>query len=205
MPSAIDSTDYAVTPGGARNRWQSFSRYANLLLFCVFAAMIPLSIKGAQRSWKLAFAIWVVTLLIERRRPFPLPLTLPLLAYVVCSAISTALSPDPFLSWDRMKIVCLVMVGIVFAENVTKLATVRLLVILLLLSTWLAAAYTAWQYTYGVGLEIVQIPGSSPLARAGLAPGDIIAAIDGHDIHSPADIRRVVGQAVGNGTLKVQY
>src|SRR5271167_217694 len=73
----------------------------------LFAILLPHSIKGAQHAWQIAFLLWLVKLALERKRPFPQPLSAPLLAYVTLSGISCTLSPDPYLSWDRMKIVCL--------------------------------------------------------------------------------------------------
>ena len=53
-----------------------------------------------------------------------------------------------------MKIVCLVLVGIVVAQNLHRLKQVRTLMFLLILSGLAAAAFTAWQYTYGVGVRV---------------------------------------------------
>src|SRR5580698_9005421 len=82
---------------------------------CLFAILLPHSIKGAQHSWQLALLLWLVKLVVDKSRPVRQPLSAPLLAYIVFSAISTFLSPDPNLSWDRMKIACLLLVGIVVA------------------------------------------------------------------------------------------
>jgi len=64
-----------------------------------------------------------------------------LLAYITLSGISTALTADPILSWDRMKIVCLVLVGVLFAQTLKRLSQVRILVLLLFLSALAAAAF----------------------------------------------------------------
>src|SRR5947209_2892176 len=136
-----------------------FLDLAIFLFFVIFAVLLPFSIKGAQHAWRLAFMIWLIKLIVVRKRPapFPLSLALPLIAYVALSAISTALSPDPILSWDRMKIVCLVLLGVLFAANLKSLAQIRALAVLLLLSALAAAGFTAWQYTYGVGVQVQQL------------------------------------------------
>ena len=120
---------------------------AIFVFLSLFAIALPFSIKGAERSWKIAFVLWLVKLAIEHVRPHRQPLAAPLLAFVTLSAISTMLSPDPYLSWDRMKFVCLFLVGIVFAQNLKRLSQVRWLVILLILSGFGAAVYTGWQYS----------------------------------------------------------
>src|SRR5437588_2261883 len=180
---------------------------ATFLFFILFAVLLPFSIKGAQHAWKLAFLIWLIKLIVERKRPapFPLSLALPLIAYVVLSAISTALSPDPILSWDRMKIVCLVLLGVLFAANLKSLAQIRALAVLLLLSALAAAGFTAWQYTYGVGVQVQQINLAMPLRAKGIARRDIFTAINGQQVHTPAQLERTVDQSPGSAPLEVNY
>ncbi len=72
----------------------SFLDGAIFFFLCLFAILLPHSIKGAQHAWQIACLLWLVSLAVARRRPFPQPLAAPLLAYVVFSAISTTLSPD---------------------------------------------------------------------------------------------------------------
>src|ERR1700690_75373 len=130
----------AASGFGAGKRWLEGAIF---LLFMLFAILLPHSIKGAQHAWKLAFLLWLIKLAVERKRPWPQPLAPPLLAYVVLSGISRALSPDPYLSWDRMKIVCLLLAGIVIAQNLHRLKQVRTLVYLLILSGLLATLFVA--------------------------------------------------------------
>jgi len=173
-------------------------------LFVLFAICLPHSIKGAQNAWKLAFILWLVKLAMERKRPFDQPLAAPLLAYVTLSGISAALSPDPYLSWDRMKIVCLVLVGIVVAQNLKRLSQVRILVFLLILSGLAAAGFTAWQYTYGVGVQVKHILGGTPLSLSGVRTNDIITAINGEKVHSAAQLEHVVLQSSPDAMLHLE-
>ena len=193
---------------GARGAWFSLSKFLNGTIFfflCLFAVLLPHSIKGSQHSWQIAFLLWLLTLAIQRRRPFPQPLSAPLLLYVIFSGISTALSPDPVLSWDRMKTVCLVLVGITFAQNLQRLKQVRTLVYLLILSGVAAAAFTAWQYTYGVGVEVIGIAPDTPLVQAHVVPGDIITFVNGWQVHTPAQLEHVVMEASGNSVVRLEY
>ena len=173
--------------------------------FALFAILLPHSIKGSQHAWQIAFVLWLVKLAVERRRPYPQPLSAPLLAYVTLSGISTALSPDPNLSWDRMKIVCLLLVGIVFAQNLQRLKQVRTLVFLLILSGLAAAGFTAWQYTYGVGVRVAYILPVVPLYQAHVVHDDIIQSIDGHRVHTPAELERIVAESVPGKWLSIHY
>jgi len=172
---------------------------------CLFAVLLPHSIKGSQHAWQIAFLLWLLSLAVGRRRPFPQPLSAPLLAFVLLSGISTALSPDPMLSWDRMKIVCLVLVGIAFAQNLRRLTHVRTIVYLLILSGVAAAAFTAWQYTYGVGVKVFYTTGGPPIWLAHIVPDDIITAIDGRAVHTPAELKHAIDEASADQMLRVEY
>ena len=119
------------------------------------------------------------------------------------SGISTALSPDPYLSWDRMKIACLLLVGIVVAQNLHRLTQVRVLVYLLLLSGLAAAGFTAWQYTYGIGVRVAHLEGTSPLYRAHVYQDDIIQRINGRTVHTPQQMQRIVEQSPPNTLLRI--
>jgi len=175
----------------SREKWERLFDTAIFLFLALFAVLLPHSVKGAQNAWKIAFIVWLLKLLIARRRPFPQPLALPLLAYVALSAISTALSPDLYLSWDRMKIVCLVMVGIVFAQNVNRLSQARWLLLLLILSGVAAAVFTAWQYSYGIGVQVTHITPGTPLYRGGVRNNDIITHVNGMTVHTPAQMEQI--------------
>ena len=113
-----------------QSRWVRGLDYAIFGFLLLFAIALPHSIKGAERAWKIALVLWLLKLVIGRLRPLKQPLVAPLLAYVTLSAISAVLSPDPYLSWDRMKFVCLYLAGIVVAQNLKRVSQVRWLVVL---------------------------------------------------------------------------
>jgi len=170
----------------------------------LFALALPFSIKGAERSWKIALVLWLLKLLIERARPFPQPLTAPLLAFVSLSAISTILSPEPYLSWDRMKLVCLVLAGIVVAQNLRRLSQVRWLVSLLVFSGFVAALFTGWQYTYGIGVRM-QLSPSSRLVAMGMRADSIVTSIAGRNIHTPEQMQRTLAERPAAVRVPVKY
>ncbi len=182
-----------------------FLHGAVFFFLCLFAILVPHSIKGSQHAWQIAFLLWLSTLAIERRRPFPQPLSAPLLLFVIFSAISTVLSAEPLFSWDRMKIVCLVLVAIVFAQSLHKLSQVRMIVYLLILSGVAAAAFTAWQYSYGVGVRVWYNTLGPPIWQAHIFPDDIITRVDGQRVHTPADLQRALNDEPADKMLRVQY
>ena len=125
-----------------------------------------------------AFCIWLVSLIIERKRLYPQPLALPLLAYIVLSGLSCVFSYEPYMSWPHMKLVCwTALIATLFAQNLERLSQVRTLVLLLLLSATAVGGFTAWQYLRGTGLRVVDVTYRSPLHLAELRPDDILLRI----------------------------
>jgi len=175
-----------------------WTQYLDNAIFCflvLFAIFLPHSIKGAERSWKIALLLWLLKMVIVRVRPYQQPLALPLLFYLLLSAISTVLSPEPFLSWDRMKTVCLLLAGIVVAQNLKRLSEIRWLVVLVVLSGFAASLFTAWQYSYGIGVRLAAFPASSRLREAGFLEDDVITSFNGKSVHTPEQLVRAANQA----------
>src|SRR5271157_6062656 len=205
MQSAVSPQDRTVAErnvSGSRLRLLDGSIF---FFLCLFAILLPHSIKGAEHSWQIAFLLWLLKLAVERRRPFPQPVTAPLLAYVVLSAISTVLSPDPYLSWVQMKFVCLIAVGILFAQNLNSLSQVRILVLLLLLSGLAAAIFTAWQYTYGIGVQVKQVLPDAPAYHAGIRSDDIITGVNGRIVHTEAQLEQRVDNSPQGSILRIDF
>jgi O-antigen ligase len=206
MPQSASLQEGVAVQREISGRWGRWLDGIIFFFLCLFAVLLQHSIKGAQHAWQIAFVLWLVKLAVERQRPFPQPLTAPLLAYVALSAISTTLSPDPYLSWDRMKLVCLVLVGIVFAQNLRRLSRVHILVFLLILSGLVAAVFTAWQYTYGVGVRVAYLLPNSPLEHDAYIHGDyIVTRINGREVHTPAQLERAVRQSPPGSMIRVAY
>ena len=205
LPQLHAAHDRGPGTGRLHGRARKLLDRAIFLFLCLFAILLPHSIKGSQHAWQIAFLLWLLTLAVSRTRPFRQPLAAPLLAYVVCSGISTLLSPDPIMSWDRMKIVCLVLVGIVVAQNIHRLRQVRTLVYLLILSGVAAAGFTAWQYAYGVGVEISAMGPDAVLLNAHLMQGDIITRIDGRPVHTPAELESIIRNSPAATFVRVEY
>jgi O-antigen ligase len=205
LQATLPSPSSSISSAKPSSGWRGFLDGAIFFFCALFAVLLPHSIKGAQHAWQIAFVLWLVKLAVERKRPFAQPLSAPLLAYVTFSGISTILSPDPDLSWDRMKIVCLLLVGIVIAQNLHRLKQVRIMVFLLILSGVAAAAFTGWQYSYGVGVRVLKIYWDTPLHRAHVTADDIITHLNRQAVHTPAQLQRIVEQSPPGTLFRVDY
>jgi len=187
-------------------KWVVLLQRAIFFFLALFVILLPHSVKGARHAWIIAFWIWLAALLIERKRLVSQPLVLPLLAFIVLSGISTALSPDPYLSWGYMKLVCYTaLIGTLFAQNLHRLSQIRILIVLLLLSASAAAAFTAWQYTYGIGVRVMAIGGDNQLFGAGIRPLDVITEVDGRSVHTPPQLLAALHDANLHSLVHVDF
>lgn len=185
---------------------QPLLRGTTFFFFGLFAILLPWSIKGARYAWFVAFFIWIASLIVQRKRLYPQPLALPLMAYIVLSGISCALSYEPYLSWPHMKLVCwTALIATLFAQNFERLSQVRTLVLLLLLSAAAVGGFTAWQYLRGMGLKIAFVGPGTPLYDAGLRPEDTLVAINDYSIHTPNDLVQAVASGSPDSTVRVRF
>jgi hypothetical protein len=193
-------------PRTYRGPTSSFLTAAIFFFFGLFTILLPWSIKGARYAWMAAFCIWAVSLIIERKRLYPQPLALPLLAYIVLSGLSCVFSYEPYMSWPHMKLVCwTALIATLFAQNLDRLSQVRALVLLLLLSATAVGGFTAWQYLRGTGLRVVDVTYRSPLHLAELRPDDVLVSVAGHSLHSPADLVHAVSGLPADTTVRIRF
>ena len=151
--------------------------YACLVAIALCA---PLSIKATVNCFRAASVLWVILLCTRKRKLWTQPLTLPLALLLVLTAISSAFSVDPFLSWGRMRTVTLAFMAVIIGQTVSTLHRVRILAFVVIGATLLTVAYTGWQYTAGIGVEAVGSQAAiAPLRRFGILPGDIIRSVNG--------------------------
>ena len=66
--------------------------------------------------------------------------------------------------------------------------------------------FTAWQYTYGVGVRVAHVLPASPLEQAAHIHADyIIARVNGHEVHTPAQLERAVLDSPSESMLYIDY
>jgi hypothetical protein len=152
----------------------------------LFVLSQPASIAAAHISYAGAALAWSARLLfVKPRRLYSSPLDLPILIYLVLSAVSVMQSPLPASSWEGMRKVALVCVVLVVAQNVLTLTRAKQLIAVLLISGLATVAWTVWLYTGGVGLRVLQSVPDTTWFRAGLRDGDAILRVDGRRISRP--------------------
>lgn len=195
---AVSSADTAAGP--TRSRWLSDVIF---FFFLLFVSAAPHSIAATQIAYSGALLFWAAMLVLDRRRLEPQRLALPMLAYLLLTAASTAISCEPALSWERMKSVALLLIAVLFAQNLKSLRQVKILVALLIGSCVVNVAYTGWQYTAGIGVKLVQVAAGTPLAQAGLQSGDIVQAVNGRRIRDPEEWSRRVTKGDAGSRLRL--
>ncbi len=175
-------------PSSHRTGWLPTAIFVSLAAVALCA---PLSTKGAVNSFRCATVLWLISLCTGKRRLFPQALAPPLILFLVLTAISSAFSVDPLLSWGRMRTASLILLAIVTGQAIGSRKQLKILTGLLLGSCLLTVIYTGWQYTAGIG---VRANGNGPaltsLQRFGLMPGDIIRKVGATPVRSPDDFKR---------------
>ncbi|MBV9482229.1 MAG: O-antigen ligase family protein [Acidobacteria bacterium] len=179
-----------VSGGLAAAKFLGWVETAIFICLAMVALTAPVSTKAAVNSFRAATVLWVLLTATGKRRLTRQPLALPLVVFLICTAISSALSLDPRLSWGRMRTVSLIFLAIVVGQATHSLRQLKTLAALLIASCLLTVLYTAWQYSAGIGVQATASgPALVSLGAVGLAPGDIIRKLGGTTVRSPRALR----------------
>lgn len=170
-------------------RYLPWVNRALLLALLLFAFTAPLDTKATVLAFRLAIALSVLRLVMDRhRRPMP-PLAAPLFAFLASCAVASALSFAPILSWGRMRSITVLLLAILLPEFITELRQLKWIVTALLLGCAIAVGWTGWTYAAGIGVKLGSPAG---VLRPVLRPGDIVESVDGHRVHTPAEWQRTL-------------
>jgi hypothetical protein len=198
----LRGTDYfgAVVPSPAEELSQSKSRWwvigrerwldaALFFCFILFVLCAPIATKGAVTAFRAALLLWLAKILIERRKLERQPLALPLLLFLLFTAVSTIFSTEPLLSWGRMRGITELTIALLVGQTLRNLRQIKILVCLLLAACLVSVGITAWQYTVGIGIRLnADAPTSASLSQLGLLAGDIIQKVNHKNVLTPQQL-----------------
>lgn len=174
------------------DRW--LARGVYFFLF-IFVAAAPHSIAITQIAYGAALFLWVLRWALGGVSPVPQSLVWPLLVFLVLSAISATFSYAPAESWFQMKKVALLLVAVLWSQNLTSTRQVKLFSAVLIVSCLLNVAYTGWQYTHGIGARLTQIRPGPSLAEKGLQEGDFIEEVGGHQVRNRTQLLQALADS----------
>lgn len=158
--------------------WLEHAIYFALLMMVLAE---PFSTWTVLFVFRLAAGLWVLKLALTGFRLRRDPLALPLLLFFVGVAASTVFSYAPLLSWSRLAWYSVGLIFFLVSQNIKTGAQLKWLVAALLLSTFITAVQTGWQFTAGMGTKLLYVaPG--PMREAGLRPRDVVREINGHSV-----------------------
>ena len=150
---------------------------------CILAAVTIENAFAARWAFYAALGLWLVRLLV-RREFKPQPLIAPLFAFLLLLGVATALSYAPLLSWDRMGWFVLLLLAVIVAQNIRSLRQAKILATLVLLGGTVSAALTGWQYLYGIGTKLPDVPPGTALYQDGIRSGDLVQTVNQHHTRS---------------------
>ncbi len=159
--------------------WIVWLEHAIYLALLVLVAAQPFSEWTVLFVFRIALGLWVVKLALTGFQVRRAPLALPLLLFFLGAGLSTVFSYAPLLSWSRMAWYSVALIFFLVTENVKTGAQLKWLVAALLLASFITAIQTGWQFTAGIGTELLYVPAGA-MRDAGLRPRDIVREINGH-------------------------
>lgn len=163
-----------------------------ILWLLVFAAALPHSIAVSQIGAGLAALTWLVGLAVQRKRPKPTALDLPILVFILASALAALFSLEPAVSIHKLRSTALVLIVPLTAGVLNTRRQALLVVLVLLGSASVSAGPVVWKKILGRGVEVLAVTPGSPFERAVVLPRDVIVSCDGENINSPDQLERVL-------------
>ncbi len=174
-----------------RQFWIVWLEHAIYLALLVVAVAEPFSTPTVLFVFQVAAGLWALKLALTGFKVQRDPLALPLLLFLLGAGISTLFSYAPWLSWQRMAWYSLALIFFLVTQNVKNGAQLKWLAAALLLAGSISAIQTGWQFTAGIGTQLLQVaPGA--MSQAGLRPRDIVREINGHSVRRPWLWRRAL-------------
>ncbi len=176
-----------------------------VVLLVLLALSIPFSTKAAVLFFRTALVLWVAKLAIPGRRMQPQPLLAPLAVFLLWTALSSAFSYQPAASWGRMRTVSMFLLVVLVTQCVTRMRDLRWLASALLAATLVNLGVTAWQYSYGIGVEVRAVAPESVLERGRMPLGIIIESLGDKRVHSAGDVADILSQGAPQANLLMRY
>ena len=155
----------------------------------IFAFAAPHSIAGAQASWLLGMALWLLRFAFHPRPNLnPTPIDYFVLGFFILTGLSAFLSYEPMVSIGKLRAASLFTIIYLFAQNVPSLKVIRLLAVTLIASCMINVLYTAGERLLGRGVKVYGVAETSVLYKAGVRDGDTLLTIDEHKLDHPQDV-----------------
>ncbi|HLA10840.1 MAG TPA: O-antigen ligase family protein [Pyrinomonadaceae bacterium] len=181
--SPLSSTQHSTTTEPPLSRLLEQSTIICLFLFAIFA---PHSIAGTQAAWLLGLFFWVLRFALYRRPQFKrTPVDLALLVFFALTLISTVFSYEPGISVGKLRAASLFTIVYLVAQNISSRRIIRLLVLLLIASSFAGSLFTIGERAVGRGVKVQTLRTESPLYTAGVRPGDTLLEINDEKLRDP--------------------
>ncbi|MEW6361312.1 MAG: O-antigen ligase family protein [Pyrinomonadaceae bacterium] len=180
-----------------------FFRRTAFVFLLVMAAAAPHSIAATQTAWLIGMTSWIIGLFFgpAQKLKFGFPGRL-LAAFFIWSAVSSALSYEPYVSIDKLRGVSVFLIFPYVLNVVRNKKAVYLCAAILLCSALISSAWTPVQKIIGRGIEVHNLNPDGILAAKGLADGDTILAVNGVKTTHPEEVLRQI-ETAGFGRIDV--
>lgn len=181
--------------------WLTRSIFLALCLVALFAIHHTIA---ARWAFEAALVLWVTRLFVVGRKFEQQPFVAATLGFLVCVGIAACFSYAPLLSWQRIGWFVVCVLPLIVAQNLKTMWQVKVLVALVLAAGAISAIETGWQYVYGVGTELVNIPTNSALYSDGLRSHDFVQLMNGHKTRTPEQWRKALESTASERMLALR-
>ncbi len=189
-----------MSNSSAVQKYIDWALKASLFLLALSA---PVSIAATQIAWSLALLFWLIRAFFVRPSMRRDGIAIATLAFVGLTLVSSIFSYEPQVSLRKMVGVSLVTIVYLVSDAISDAKWTKRLVVVMLASAVVAAAYSMGQTAIGKNLKVVHLAPNSPLLAVGVQENDTIQTVDGKSVNSPDELAASVANAPENGAAKI--
>ncbi len=182
------------------------TKYIDLALkssLFLLALSAPVSIAATQIAWSLALLIWLIRAFFVRPTFRKDGIAIATMAFVGLTLVSAIFSYEPQVSLRKMVGVALVTIVYLVSDAISDAKWTKRLVVIMLASATVAAAYSVAQTAIGKNLKVVHLAQNSPLLAAGVLENDTIQTVNGKSVNSPDELAASIANTPENGAAKI--
>lgn len=174
----------------------SWLERAAFVFLLIMLAAAPHSIAATQTAWITGMFLWVVRLFFRPRVTLRFgALDFALWGFFAWSVISSVLSYEPVVSFDRLRGAALFLIVYFVLYNLRNLRAVYFAAAVLIFSCMVNVGVTLADRTVGRGVAVHGLRPDGPLAKGGLIENDAVFAVDRIKVTSPDELAAALAQS----------
>jgi O-antigen ligase len=183
------NTLFAKTPVENTSAVKTWLERLAVIFLVLMCAAAPVSIAATQAAWLLGTACWLLTLFWKPTPKYRFgTLGLFLILFLIWSAVSSAVSYEPFVSLDKLRGVSVLLIYFFVVAVCKSRRILTAAVLALILSAAVAAITAPVSKLIGRGVEVHGLEDNGLLYSKGVREGDTLLSVNGKKIYTPEQL-----------------